>query len=160
MALHATYGTMSTVERLLRKARSRLIRDGSCQTSTTRRPHRAYSQAGAQSGQRHLSQLVLGTRPRTGAPRPEAIVALADWQKARFDNGIACRYGIAGKHWEWGGEPSNSCIMDLRSPAPNQEYPGMRMTTWTPRRALKNPLPNPMSGGSSTGIAQFLRSFP
>jgi ABC-type glycerol-3-phosphate transport system substrate-binding protein len=62
------------------------------------------------------------------AQAPEAIVALADWDNKSFDNYITSRYGIEGKHWKWG---DGGWIEDLRTPAPNAEYSGMRSTTWT-----------------------------
>jgi hypothetical protein len=62
------------------------------------------------------------------AQAPEAIVALADWENKSFDNYITSRYGIEGTHWRWG---EGGWIEDLRQPAPNREYSGMRSTTWT-----------------------------
>jgi len=59
---------------------------------------------------------------------PEAIVALADWENKSFENYLTARRGIEGKHWRWG---EGGWIEELRSPAPNQEYSGMRATTWT-----------------------------
>lgn len=59
------------------------------------------------------------------AQAPEAVVALADWEMKSFDNYMVGRFGIEGKHWKYG---SNGSIIDLRSPAPKQEYSGMRAT--------------------------------
>jgi putative aldouronate transport system substrate-binding protein len=65
---------------------------------------------------------------------PEAIVALADWENKSFDNYLISRRGIEGKHWQWG---EGGWIEELRSPAPNQEYSGMRATTWTQEWLIK-----------------------
>lgn len=64
------------------------------------------------------------------ANAPEAIVALADWQNKSWENYMLANYGIEGKHWKWA---ENGAYVDLRSAAPNQEYSGMRRTTWAPQ---------------------------
>lgn len=61
---------------------------------------------------------------------PEAIVALADWQNKSWENYMLSNYGIEGKHWKWA---PNGAYVDLRSPAPNQEYSGMRRIVWAPK---------------------------
>lgn len=74
---------------------------------------------------------------------PEAIVALADWENKSFDNYLTARRGIEGRHWEWG---ENGSIKELRSPAPNREYSGMRATTWTTEWSNKAALLPPEPG--------------
>jgi len=73
---------------------------------------------------------------------PEAIIAFADWQNASWENYLTARYGIEGKHWEWG---EGGWIEDLRSDPPNQEYSGMRVTPmapkWRTQAALLPPAP-------------------
>jgi ABC-type glycerol-3-phosphate transport system substrate-binding protein len=53
---------------------------------------------------------------------PEAIISLTDWINSSFENFMLGTYGIEGEHWEFG---ENGCLVDLRSPAPNEEYSGM-----------------------------------
>lgn len=74
---------------------------------------------------------------------PEAIVALADWENKSFDNYLTARRGIEGRHWEWG---EGGSIKELRSPAPNREYSGMRATTWTTAWSNKAALLPPEPG--------------
>jgi hypothetical protein len=63
------------------------------------------------------------------ANSPEAIVAFADWQNKSWENYMLSNYGIEGKHYKWA---DNGAYVDLRSPAPNQEYSGMRRIVWAP----------------------------
>lgn len=73
---------------------------------------------------------------------PEAIVAFADWQNKSWENYMLSYYGIEGKHWKFA---ENGAFVDLRSPAPNQEYSGMRRTVWAPQWQNKfNTLPAPV----------------
>ncbi len=73
---------------------------------------------------------------------PEALVALADWENTTLENFITCRYGLQGKHWQWG---EGGWIEDLRSPGADREYSGRRRVTWTARnrRALAELPPQP-----------------
>lgn len=54
---------------------------------------------------------------------PEAMIAAYDWVVKDIKNYLLAVYGIEGKHWKRG---SGGWIEDLRSPAPNLEYSGMR----------------------------------
>jgi hypothetical protein len=75
------------------------------------------------------------------ANAPEAIVAFADWQNKSWENYLLCNYGIEGKHWKFA---ENGAFVDLRKPAPNSEYSGMRRFTWAPQWNNKfNTLPAP-----------------
>ena len=74
---------------------------------------------------------------------PEAIVALADWEMKSFDNYLVSSRGIEGKHWKYG---ANGSIVDLRSPAPKQEYSGMRSTSATVKWSWKARLLPPAQG--------------
>jgi hypothetical protein len=74
---------------------------------------------------------------------PEAIVALADWEMKSFDNYMLSTRGIEGKHWKYG---ANGSIVDLRSPAPKQEYSGMRSTDTTVKWSWKARLLPPAPG--------------
>jgi ABC-type glycerol-3-phosphate transport system substrate-binding protein len=67
--------------------------------------------------------LARGTIFASWSQCPEAMIAAYDWVVKDFKNYILAVYGIEGKHWKWG---SGGWIEDLRSPAPNQEYSGMR----------------------------------
>ncbi|MCC6626001.1 MAG: twin-arginine translocation signal domain-containing protein [Chloroflexi bacterium] len=62
------------------------------------------------------------------AQQPEAIVALADWDNASYENWLTSRLGLKDKHWKYG---ENNTIVDLRKPGAQAEYSGMRGTTWT-----------------------------
>jgi hypothetical protein len=70
----------------------------------------------------------------TWAQAPEAIIALADWENKKLENFLSTRYGIPGKHWKFA---DNGAIVDLRSPAPKQEYSGVRYVTNTPARDIE-----------------------
>jgi hypothetical protein len=73
------------------------------------------------------------------AEAPEACIAWCDWETKSHDNWLVGRFGVPDKHWKKG---SGGWIEDLRSPAPNQEYSGMRHTATSVEWRLKdNTLP-------------------
>ena len=70
---------------------------------------------------------------------PESIVAFGDWMNKSWENYMLSNYGIEGKHWKFA---DNGAYVDLRSPAPNHEYSGMRRIAWAPQWISKfNTLP-------------------
>ncbi len=71
------------------------------------------------------------------AQAPEAIVALADWDNASFDNYLTSRQGIQGKHWKLG---EGGSFVNLMTPGPKPEYSGMRGTTWATKWQIQRAL--------------------